>query len=181
MRALLQVVPLKVWGALAVVLAWAASLLIVGAWQRHDGQLVERQEWQAREAVELREANELIAILSNAYREQERQHAEALAGISADYERRLKDANAQRARDVAAARAGAIRLRDPYSLGLKACGNPAAQVGTGAGERDGGASGELSREAAEFLLGLANDADDIARQLAACQRVIVEDRAVVLP
>jgi hypothetical protein len=38
------------------------------------------------------------------------------------------------------------------------------------------APGELSETASGFLLDLANDADDVTRQLAACQQIIISDR-----
>ena len=83
-------------------------------------------------------------------------------------------------RDLGRALAREVRcLNDANCLALSE-----AVDGAGAGRRDGGASGELpaapagllSGEASEFLVNLAADADDVARQLAACQQVIINDR-----
>lgn len=165
------------YAIIALLVAWALSLLGVGAWQRHDGEVSERTTWQGRENTELRTANDKIKTLEEGARKAEQDKATALAAISTDYERKLIDAAKQRALDSAAVRTGALRLRDPNPTGLRACGSLGTEVAAGTGRRDGGATGELSEAAAGFLLDLANDADDVARQLSSCQRVVIEDRA----
>lgn len=67
-------------------------------------------------------------------------------------------------------------LRDPGAKPDAGCigGMPAATASTGGS--DGRAPGELSRTASDFLIGLASEADEVARQLAACQQVIRADR-----
>jgi hypothetical protein len=156
--------------------AWLASLVGIGYWQNEAGHIAERTEWQTRENGELRTANATIKALQEKARKSEHDHAAALATVSTDYERKLGDANKQRAADAAALRAGTLRLRDPSPTGLRSCGSLGAKIGTSPGERDGAQGGELSDAAAGFLLDLASDADDVARQLAACQEVVVKDR-----
>lgn len=163
---------------IGLIVAWLASLVGVGYWQNEAGHVDERTTWQTRENGELRTANATIKALQEQARQSEHDHAAALAAVSTDYERKLSDANKQRAADAAALRAGTLRLRDPNPPGLRACGGLGAQVGAGAGRRDGPEGGELSEAAAGFLLELASDADDIARQLTACQAVVVHDREV---
>lgn len=163
---------------IALLLAWGASLFGVGSWQNKAGHVAERTTWQTRENTELRTANGKIKVLEEGARKAEQDHADALAVISTDYERKLTHANEQRAADVAAVRVGTIRLRDPNPPGLRACGSIAPETGAGTSGRDGRAPGELSEQAAEFLYGFANDADDIVRQLGACQRVVAADRAL---
>jgi hypothetical protein len=161
---------------IGLIVAWVASLAGVGYWQNEAGHVDERTTWQTRENGELRTANATITALQEQARKSEHDHAAALATVSTDYERKLSDANKQRAADAAALRAGTLRLRDPNPTGLSTCGGLGAQIGAGAGRRDGPEGGELSEAAAEFLLGFASDADDVARQLAACQEVVVKDR-----
>lgn len=165
------------WTLLALVLAWGASLAGVGWWQRHDGAAAERAVWLLRDNEAARAAGQRIKALEEGVRRAEQAHAQALAAISTDYERKLNDANKQRAADAAAVRAGTLRLRDPDAPGLRACGGVAPAIAAAAGRGDGGAAGELSSAAVGFLLDFANDADDTARQLQACQRVVSEDRA----
>ena len=161
---------------IGLLVAWGASLFGVGWWQNDAGHVAERTTWQTRENGELRTANATIKALQEQARKDEQTHAAALAAVSTDYERKLSDANKQRAADAAALRAGTLRLRDPNPPGLRACGGLGAKVGPSPGGRDGAQGGELSEAAAGFLLGLASDADDVARQLAACQAVVVKDR-----
>ncbi|MBR8314666.1 lysis protein [Burkholderia dolosa] len=53
---------------------------------------------------------------------------------------------------------------------------------TGPADRgDDAARARLSGSAADFLVGLAGDADDITRQLRLCQSVVAADRAAVNP
>jgi len=162
---------------IALLITWGASLAGVGYWQNDAGHVAERTAWQTRENTELRLANTKVLTLEEGARKTEQDHSTALAAVSTDYERKLQDANDQRSRDVAAVRAGSIRLRDPGSPGLRACGNPPGQTATAPGGRDGAQGSGLSEQASEFLLGLTGDADDVARQLSACQRVVIEDRA----
>lgn len=164
------------WLIIGLLVAWGASLFGVGTWQNDAGHIAERTSWQTRENTELRTANGKIKGLEDDARTAEQNHAAALAAISTDYERKLFDANKQRAADVAAVRAGTLRLRDPDATGLRACGSVAPETGSSAGGRDGAQGGELSESATEFLYSLANDADDVARQLASCQAVVVKDR-----
>lgn len=101
-------------------------------------------------------------------------HEQRLAAIAADHNKEMANANRQRDRDIAAVRAG-FRLRDPGARSAAQCpggAGPASAAATG--QRDGGAPGELSAEASGFLFGLANDADEVARQLGSAQKVIVE-------
>lgn len=163
---------------LGLLVAWGLSLAGVGAWQNNAGHVAERSAWQDRESAELRLANATIIDLNVEARAAEYDHATALAAISTDYQGRLTDANKQRATDAAAVRAGTLRLRDPYPAGLRACGSVAAETGAGAGGRDGRAAGELSAEITGDLFELVDDADRLAEQLGACQRVVQADRAM---
>lgn len=167
---------MKPYVIIGLIVVWVASLAGVGYWQNEAGHIAERTTWQTRENGELRTANATIKALQERARKSEHDHAAALSAVSTDYERKLSHANKQRAADAAALRAGTLRLRDPDPTGLRACGGLGAKIGAGPGGRDGAQGGELSDAAAEFLLDLASDADDVARQLEACQEVVVKDR-----
>jgi hypothetical protein len=159
----------------AVGVAWAGSLVGVGYWQNTAGHTAERVEWQARDNEQLRLANERIVTLQDAARATERLHATRLATVSTTYQKELQNAKAQRERDVAAARAGAIRLQyTPDSE--RPGGSEAGAVTTGTGRCDGSARGELPRETTADLLALVDDADEVVRQLTACQAVVRSDR-----
>lgn len=91
-------------------------------------------------------------------------------------------ANAEKiyARNLAAARAGDLRLRDP---GRAACTansdtSPAATTATAAARSDDPKGRDLSAAATGFLLDLTAEADTVARQLTLAQAVILEQQQV---
>lgn len=159
--------------ALAVIVAAFAGVYV---WGRSDGRALEASEWQQRElainaatAAKLKEANDkLIAT--------ERAHADALAGVSADYQRRLKEADDAKQGVINSLRAGTRKLyigaKCPAPGGNAVPGIAASPAGPDAEPR-----AELSEPASEFLVGLASEADAVAVQLAACQAVVAADRA----
>lgn len=165
------------WVILGVAVMWGLSLFAVGKWQRTDGATAERVAWQAKDNEELRLANAKILELGNAARAQERKHVEAMAALGADYEKKLADAKAQSNRDRASIRDGALKLRIATE---RICpgGGAASEAGSTPGERDGPATVELPQQITSDLFDLANDADQVADQLRACQGVIQSDRSV---
>lgn len=163
---------------IGILAAWGVSLLSVGAWQNEAGAISERTKWQTRESEELRTANAKISAMAAETLTKERGLAAAVSTISADYQERLANANKQRKIDTAAIRAGALRLRDPYAPGLRAGCGAATKTDAGTSGRDGAEGSELSKQVTGDLFDLASDADSVAEQLSACQRVIRADRAM---
>lgn len=159
------------WILLGIVLTWIASLVAVGGWQHSAGVTSERNANRGVQIEELKAANAEIKKLEEAARASEHEHAEQLAAIGAAHEADIEAHRIQAEKDVADARSGAKRLRDPGATGCPAGGGvPAAPAAPG--ERDGPAPGELSREAGAFLYQLVNDADAVVEQLASCQAVV---------
>ena len=106
----------------------------------------------------------------------EAKNAQLVTAASANYQKGLTDGKAEL--DAALARArGGQRLRDAGAR-CPAVGDRDATgaARAGAGGRDGPQGADLSDAAAEFLLRLAGEADDVVRQLAACQAVVRADR-----
>lgn len=163
---------------IGLLIGWLASLSGVGWWQNAAGHVAERSTWQTRENAELRTANDKIRSMQESARRSEQAHAAALAGVSTNYQKELSNANKQRAADIAAVRAGTLRLRVQYPASIHALGDRPAETGPGTGGCDAPKGAELPESIVADLLGLAADADDITRQLTACQRVIIEDRAL---
>lgn len=163
------------WLIVGLLVAWIASLAGVGFWQREDGRTAERVAWEKRESSELREANAEIDRLHTEARAKERAHAGQMAAVGINYQEGLLHAEDVRRRDLAAVRAGALRLRVPAACPGAGAGGASAP-GAAAGGGDGVAPGELPGPLAAALLDLAHDADGVAEQLAACQAVIRADR-----
>lgn len=135
----------------------------------------ERLAWQTRESAELRDANAMILGLEEKARSDERAHAKKLAVIAAKHQKEIADAEDQKNRDVADARAGRIILRIPAPCQSPDAGASGTASGT-PGVGDGAATAELPREVTADLLALADDADAVVRQLSECQAVVREDR-----
>jgi Fe-S cluster biogenesis protein NfuA len=168
-------VTLNPWLLLGVALAWIASLVWVGSWQNEAGHTAERVSWQTKENAELVAANTKIQRLNAEARATEQAHQTNLADIGAQHEKDKADAEARRIRDVDDARSGALKLR--VAGACKGAGSSGTtQAPAAAGQRDEATTAELPGEVAANLFALADDADEQARQLTACQAVIVEDR-----
>lgn len=161
---------------IGLIIAWGASLFGVGHWQNAEGHTEERVAWQAKDNQELAQANAKILTLEAAARDTEHRHAAEIDSVATTYEKEKANALAKKDSVIADLRSGALRLRDPYSLAFKASGGPTGAAPASSGQRDGGAGGELSVSTSEFLIGLASDADEVVKQLQACQAVVRSDR-----
>lgn len=175
---------LNPWALLIGVLAFGAATGGAYLYGDHVGATGERVKWQAKESAELSAANAKIIDLTEKARAQESLHAVELASISAKYQEDLQHEKADKDRTIAGIRAGTIRLRDPDAIGSHTCGGDASAV-TAAAQRHNGEtgtelqakdSGVLSVAASEFIVGIGEEADEIVRQLTACQAVIMQDR-----
>jgi prophage endopeptidase len=161
---------------LTLVAVWAASLFGVGRWQNDAGHIAERGVWQARANAELASANAKILQLSAEVRATEQRHASELDQVAAEYEKEKAHVAAQTDFVIAGLRAGGLRLRDPYTPAIPAGGDPAGQATPATSGGNGGTGGELSEQTSEFLIGEASRADEIVKQLQACQAVVRSDR-----
>ena len=151
----------------AAVLAFAGLSLAVAYYKNS----AERADAEATLARDQRDRAIRLAQASEEARAKEYQRAEDLAKVGEQLEKDNQDLKDQNKRDVAAVRAGELRLRV-----ANACPGPssAPAAGATASERDDATTAELPREVAEDLLSLANDADEVVNQLSACQKTIRE-------
>lgn len=167
---------MKALSALLVVAAVALAIYAYGQQQFGLGEQAERSAWLKRENAELTMANAKIKTLEEEYRKREAQHATDMAAVSTKYQQELAHVKADKDRVIADLRSGALRLRIAVAAARPGGGSAAAATGTAAAGCDGEARAELSGAASEFLVGLANECDEVTHQLAACQAVIVKDR-----
>lgn len=166
---------------LIVVVAVIAGLYSFGAECYSNGQTEERAVWQQRENTTLLAANARIIELEAAARRTERLVGDALANASQTYQESLTHEKTVHERTVADLRAGHRRLRIELVSRPPAIGDPSSPTATAATGCDGATFGELSTASAEFLVGLANEADTVVHQLTACQAVVIADRQINQP
>ncbi|MBP8812701.1 MAG: lysis protein [Laribacter sp.] len=143
-------------------------VLLAGAWWHgyRTGAVGVQAEWDTDQA---RMMAQLLAQ-EQAARTTEQQHAQALATIDAQYQENERHARLENNRLRTQLRAGSVRLSVPVAAG--SCNLPADDSASGL--RDATPQAELSSEAADDLVALADDADAVVRQLTACQAVIGE-------
>jgi len=95
--------------------------------------------------------------------------------VTADaMERTLKDETTKRDTIITDLRNNVISLRDKYARAPVACDLPAAAPGSGVGDATPGC--RLSQQTSEYLVSEAARADEVANQLAACQKILRADR-----
>ncbi|MCD0493902.1 hypothetical protein LQD23_16595 [Chromobacterium violaceum] len=100
------------------------------------------------------------------------------AAAAAAYEKGKEDGSKELADAVDRLRA-AVRLRDQQLAAARARNLPAAAAGSGG--RDGQAGADFLAAHGEDALRLAAEADDVARQIGACQVILQADRAETTP
>jgi hypothetical protein len=149
-----------------------------GQQQFKHGEQAERAQCFARDNEQLASANAKIKSLEEKYRQQEQDAATVIGLISSQYQRELHHVKTDKDRIIADLRGGAYRLRIPVTSAPDTCGSVAPEAAASARRRDGDTRAELSNEAAEFLVGLASEADEVVKQLGACQAVINADRTM---
>lgn len=161
---------------LVLVLAWLASLVVVGGWQNASGHAAERLMVTQRDNADLITANQTITDLTNKRITDNAEHATRLSLISQQLEKEKQDESKKRDRVIADLRAERVRLRDPGSP--SPTGGSGNGITTGTSKCDGEARGFLSNETAEFLVRLTGEADEVVHQLTECQAVVMSDRGM---
>ena len=174
----------KILVTIAACIVVVRALLAYGEREYTSGQQAERAAWLAKENVALTRATNRIKELEEQARAAEVKHGQAMASISAQYQKDLKNERLAKDRAIDAVRRGELRLYDPGVRatgdnrvgGGQACATDATTIG-----RDGATRSQLSQSASEFLLALASEADEVVRQLTACQAVVAADHQMKGP
>lgn len=120
----------------------------------------------------------ISVAINNAHVHQlEQDSAGGLVANSMIYQKGLSDGLATKKDVVDRVRSGALSLSIPTSSA--AAGAAEGNAAAGACRCNGEARAKLSDQAAEFLTSLASEADDVVRQLSACQADLAQDRATI--
>lgn len=174
----------KAFGIAMNVLVWCIAAAIVGLalyWAGsslvNKGKTQQQLEQARTENRELAAANARIVELQTEVRRKEAVYAAAVNAIQTKFQKDLKHEKTRHDSTVAALRAGTLRLRIPVASCPAGGGSAGGAPGTGTSGRDAAPRAELSEPAAEFLVGLASDADQVVHQLTACQAIVAADRS----
>lgn len=109
-------------------------------------------------------------------RTKEQKHRDDMAALDAKHTKELNHEKAEADRVIADMRADAIRVRDEFTCADGAAQGGAGKAGPGASVGDGRKAGGLQASHVEFLLREAGRADEVVKQLQACQAIVSGDR-----
>lgn len=138
-----------------------------GHWRYNAGQANVQAKFDSYRSDQKALADHQVA----AARAKEAAQAADFAQVASQLAKERFDAHVTASRLSADLAAGRLRLRNDRVR----C--PAmSQTPAGAGGDHGPGEGELSPTTSEFLVGLANDADNAAEQLTACQSILKSER-----
>lgn len=152
-----------------VIAAIVAGTLAFCAGIFHLGMKYERADWQTKETARKEAQLRDERAATKRHREEELRQA----AIDTELQKTRKERDGLKAADRKRALDGELRLRVP---GI--CPMPAPDASPSPGQRNAETDGELPREIAANLFDLANDADQVVLQLAACQQLVMSDRAL---
>lgn len=152
---------------------WFAAMLALGT-------AAGVQSWRLDHAQAAHAKAEKAAFLaqfaaSESARKEEQSRVQAVDAIARAYERGKSDGKAAADTVLAGVADGTYVLRDRFRCQAP---RPAAETPAGPAVSGGAEGAGLSGEDVQFLVRFAAEADDVVRQLTACQAVTEADRAI---
>lgn len=167
------------------IYALAAAAALGALWWAYDtvdgrgyarGKSEVEANYAERDNKALKDALDRVQVLQAEIRAREASHQAAVASLSEKHQQEKAHAKRQHDRDLAAVRAGTLKLRDPGATATAAqCDrSPERPPAATAGGDHAATGSELSGAASEFLLSLMHEADGVVRQLTAAQGLIRE-------
>lgn len=117
-----------------------------------------------------------LALLQAKVRQQEQDKAAELAAIDQQHQQDIANREAISNRTIADLRAGTVRLRSDIAANEFAASVRLPSAAASTGQRNAAAGVGLRIADAEFLVRTADEADQVADQLRACQAVVRADR-----
>jgi len=138
----------------------------------HTGVQVTKAEWEAEKATAAIEAGKVLDKANQEVRELEHLLANTQTRVEKVYVDKVRTVEVERKQLVDVARTDGLFID-------AACpdnSNPVPSAAASPGSDHGGAKARLSGEAAEALIAIAADADEITHQLNACQEILRNER-----
>ena len=161
---------LKYWKEILIAV-FIAALLYLGYSYR--GLIAER------DSLKLKNAEQQTIIVRDA---QVRAHDQAFAitqnDVAIKYEQGKEDGKNELSTSIEHLRT-AIGLRDKRIAELNASHANVSSVSASASGNNGEARPDISQADGEFYFKLASEADEVAKQLSACQAIVEEDRKLI--
>lgn len=165
--------PIGRW--IVVVALIAAALFAGGVYERDLGYREGLNEGQKQLAEQAKANARAVIALDQKNRSEEAAHKADVERINAEHAVDLADARKQADDDVAAARAGRIRLSIP-SAPRSTDNCVVSGAGTNPARAPDPSRTELPAETSANLLATGSDADEVVRKLNWCEDLLVADR-----
>jgi hypothetical protein len=163
--------------AILVAFALAFGCYEFGVHVEHARRVAEIAQLKQQYADSLAAANKARADAEQAARDTEAQRVADMAALDAKYQKELSDAKTVSDRTIADLRAGTLRLRERFTCNAGSGSVPSTgQAGASAGNADAAGAGGLRQADADFLVRLADRADQCAITVKALQDVVRKDR-----
>jgi hypothetical protein len=138
----------------------------------HTGVQVTKVEWEAEKAVAAADAAKILKAEQDKVREFEHLLANTQIRVEKVYVEKIRTVEVEKQQLIDVARTDGLFIDascpDPS--------NPMPSAASSPGSDHGGTKARLSGEAAEALIAIAADADEITHQLTACQEVLRNER-----
>jgi hypothetical protein len=138
----------------------------------HTGVQVTKADWEAEKATAAIEAGKVLDKANKEVRELEHLLANTQNRVEKVYVEKVRTVEVERQQLVDVARTDGLFIDASCPDSSNSVSSPAASPGSDHGE----AKARLSGEAAEALIAIAADADEITHQLTACQEILRNER-----
>jgi hypothetical protein len=138
----------------------------------HTGVQVTKAEWETEKAVAAVEAAKILKAEQDKVREFEHLLANTQNKVEKVYVEKIRTVEVEKQQLVDIARTDGLFIDAACPDNSNSVSSPAASPGND----HGGAKARLSGEAAEALIAIAADADEVTHQLNACQEILRNER-----
>jgi hypothetical protein len=151
-----------------------ALVLVIGSYfyGHRTGVQVTKADWEAEKAAAAIEAGKVLAKANQEVRELEHLLANTQNRVEKVYVEKIRTVEVEKQQLIDVARTDGLFIDAACPDPSNAVSSPAASPG---GDY-GGTKARLSGEAAEALIAIAADADEITHQLTACQEILRNER-----
>jgi hypothetical protein len=156
---------------------WAivgALVLVIGAffYGRHTGAQATRADWEAEKVRLAADAAQALAKANQEVRELEQLLANTQTKVEKVYVDKVREVQVVKTEFIDVARSGGLFI-DAQCPDRN---DPLPSAATSSSSDHGKTKARLSAEAAEALIAIAADADEIVHQLTACQAILRDER-----
>lgn len=155
------------------VIVGALALVICSYFYgHHTGVQVTKADWEAEKAVAAAEAAKILKVEQDKVREFEHLLANAQTKVEKVYVEKIRTVEVEKRQLIDVARTDGLFI----DAACPDSSNALPSATPGASSDHGGAKARLSGEAAEALITIAANADEIVHQLTACQEILRNER-----